>query len=254
MRHSGSRALLRAFVVIWCAALAAGPAAAISAGQIDTFENESLSGWGGGSHPVIIPEDGPAGLDDAHLRLGSTNFALGTVNTVQWTGDYIAAGVTAISADLNNFGSVPLAIRMVVFGLGGTFASNDEVILPPSSGWISVQYAIDEAQMTRVGPGAASFDFALANVTNLLFRHDPDPISAPGQQDTVTGTFGIDNITALPVPEPGSAELIGIGLAALAAKRRHRRLRSRTSVPIIRLHSLGMRESQSPESQTQKSE
>lgn len=222
MRQSRSRTLLRGFAAAWGAVLAAGPAAAISTGQIDTFENESLSGWTGRSLPAIETTGGPAGTDDAYLRLGSTNFSLGTVNSVQWSGDYIAAGVTAVGADLNNFGSVPLAIRMTVFGAGGWFASNDEIILPPSSGWISVQYAVDEAQMTRVGGGALPFDVALTNVGNLLFRHDPDPISLPGQQNPVTGSFGIDNIAALPVPEPGSAELIGMGVAALAAKRRRR--------------------------------
>src|SRR5262245_23497362 len=128
--------LLAALASALGAVLAAVPAAAITAGQVDTFENEALSGWGGRASPSIVTSGGPAGDGDAYLRVKATNFSLGADNSQQWSGDYIAAGVTSITADLNNFSTVPLAIRITLFGFGGTFTTTNEIVLPPSSGWV----------------------------------------------------------------------------------------------------------------------
>jgi hypothetical protein len=55
----------------------------------------------------------------------------------------------------------------------------------------------------------------------LLLRHDPDPISPSGEPNFAIATLGIDNITAVPEPEPGL--LAAIGLTALAIWRQRAR-------------------------------
>jgi len=202
------------------AVLAAAPAAAITIGQVDDFQNGTLQDWGGGSSPTSIATGGPAGANDRYLQISATNNNLGTNNTAaRWTGDYGAAGVVALSFDLNNFGPDPLALRIMLFGPGGNFTTTQETVLAPGSGWVSIAFGLAEADLTQV-QGTGTLAQTLAGVTTLLIRHDSDPISPSGQQNPVTGTLGIDNITA--VPEPGSALLLAAGIAALAAIRRSR--------------------------------
>ena len=85
-------------------ALPASADAFIIPGQIDDFQNGTLQSWGGNAAPTNIPTGGPAGAGDRYLQLTSApppgpGPKLGTSNFVQWTGDYIAAGVIAVEAD-----------------------------------------------------------------------------------------------------------------------------------------------------------
>jgi hypothetical protein len=198
--------------VIALALVYAAPAASIMLPQIDDFQNGTLQNWAGGATPTNIPDGGPDGLGDRFLRLNSVNSNLGTNNTVQWTGNYTAAGVTRLNFHLNNLGPDPLALRIALFGPGGRFTTTDETVLPPASGWVSVEFALDSASLTQT-QGFGTLADTMANVQTLLIRHDPDPISGSGQPNPVTGTLGIDNIVAL--PEPGAALLRIAGIAAL---------------------------------------
>jgi hypothetical protein len=146
------------------------------------------------------------------------------MNQAQWTGDYAGEGVSALRITLNNFGPQPVAVRVNLFGAGGTFASANEVVLAPASGWITAAFAIDEASLTQT-QGTGTLAQTLASVTRLLLRHDPDPLSDPGQINPVSATLGIDDITA--VPEPASGLLAALGLAALAGPRQRSRGRRR---------------------------
>jgi hypothetical protein len=193
-------------------AFAAPPAAGITLLQTDDFQGGTTQGWGGGASATNIATGGPAGAGDRFLRISSNNNNLGTNNTVQWTGDYIAAGVGKLNFQLNNLGSTPLALRIAVFGPGGRFTTTNETVLPPGSGWVSVDFVLDSASLTQTA-GFGTLADTLAAVDTLLLRHDPDPISPSGEQNPVTGTLGIDNITAL--PEPGSPLLLIAGISAL---------------------------------------
>jgi hypothetical protein len=138
---------------------------------------------------------------------------------VPWNGDYAAAGVSALSFDLNNSGPDPLALRITLFGAGGNFTTTTPFLLASGSGWVTVVFGLGAADLTQT-QGIGTLAETLANVNTLLIRHDPDPISPPGQQNPVTATLGIDNVTA--VPEPGTALLVAAGIAALAAGQRRR--------------------------------
>jgi hypothetical protein len=201
-------------------ALAGSPAAAISLGQIDDFQAGTLESWGGGANPTNVTTGGPAGSGDRYLQISADSSNLGTNNPVQWAGNYAAAGVTGIRLSLNNAGPDPVALRLNLFGPGGTFTTTNEIELAPGGGWVTADLLIDNASLTRTA-GTGTLAQTLANVTQVLLRHDPDPISAPMQGNPVAATLGIDNITA--VPEPATGLLVALGLAALAGSRQRAR-------------------------------
>jgi hypothetical protein len=131
---------------------------------------------------------------------------------VQWPGIYTAAEVTRLNFHLNNLGPNPLALRIALFGPGGRFTTTDETVLQPASGWVSVEFALDSASLTQTS-GFGTLADTMANVQTLLIRHDPDPLDNSGVPNNVTGTLGIDNITAL--PEPGPVAMLAAGLLLL---------------------------------------
>jgi hypothetical protein len=208
MRGAGS-----CCVVLALGIAVATPAIAITLGQIDDFQSGTLQGWAGGSSPTNIATGGPAGAGDRFLQISASNGNLGTKNTAQWTGDYTAAGVARLNFQLDNLGSTPLALRITLFGPGGNFTSTNATVIPPGSGWVSVDFVLDNASLTQT-QGFGTLADTMAAVDTLLIRHDPDPISPSGEPNPVTGTLGIDNIQAL--PEPAALLLQIAGVAALA--------------------------------------
>ena len=203
------------------ALLAGAPAGAITLGQVDTFSAGTLQGWAGGSTPQNVATGGPAGADDRYLQIRAASGNLGTENNEQWAGNYASAGVTSLRFAVENQGETPLALRITLFGPESltAFTSIDEFVLPAQSGWVTAEFVLSELSLVRTR-GTDSLASTLAGVTRLLLRHDPDPVSAPGVQNPVTGLLGIDDVTA--VPEPGTACLVASGLAALAARRGRR--------------------------------
>src|SRR3954465_6989469 len=113
--------------------------AAIVAGQVDDFQNNSTSGWGGGDNLTIV-DGGPSGAGDLYLHFesfggGSSGSKLSSFNTMQWSGDYAAAGVTSISMDFLNPNTLPVAtplnMRIVLIGPNGSrWSSTTGVVVP----------------------------------------------------------------------------------------------------------------------------
>jgi hypothetical protein len=205
--------------------LTSEPAAGVVLGQVDDFQGGTTQGWHGGASPINVATGGPDGIADRYLQISSAGGNLGTNNTTQWTGNYLAQNIDALSMNLNNTGPNPLAIRISLFGNGGTFTTTDETVLPAGSGWVSVEFGLDDLTLTQTS-GNGTLNDTLATVNTVLIRHDPDPLSPSGQMNPVVGTLGIDNITAL--PEPGSGWLRVAGVAALVVAARARG-RARTS-------------------------
>src|SRR5437899_7506628 len=82
-------------------------------GQVDDFQDGTAAAWqqGGSSPnpPFNVSNGGPNGIGDAYLRTISTGGGgpgskMIMFNTAQWSGDYVSAGVTRITAQLANFG------------------------------------------------------------------------------------------------------------------------------------------------------
>jgi hypothetical protein len=219
------RPLLCGFLL---AGLAATSASGVVLNQVDDFQDGTLQSWGGGASPFNVSTGGPDGSGDRYLRISSLGSNLGTNNTVQWAGDYVDEEIGSINFELNNLGANPLSLRITVFGPNASYSSTNATVLPASSGWVSVEFVLDDVALTQTS-GFATLEDTLANVNTVLIRHDPDPLSPPGTPNPVTGTLGIDNITAL--PEPGLLPVLAAG-SALLRQLRTRRAGSSSHPPI----------------------
>lgn len=197
--------------------LASVPAGAIEPGHSDTFEDGSLQGWSNGPGNPVPPQNvasgGPAGGDDAYLLTSASGVAgpggrLVLISGPAWAGNYVQAGVSAITMDLYNMGSTELSLRLLVEGSSGASAySTLPVLLNPGSGWTHVSFSALPQDLT--GQGAA----ALAAATQLRLFHST--AGFPGA--AIAAVLAVDNVTA--VPEAGSASLLLCGLAVLGLRR-----------------------------------
>jgi hypothetical protein len=215
-------------------ALAVAPAQALTTGQTDTFQDGTTNGWFAGGGPIgqtppvppaNVATGGPAGAGDAFLAITATGTSgpgsrLVAINTLQWAGDYVAAGIGAIAMDVINLGTTDLSLRLlfaeVDLALLNLALSAAPVLLPAGSGWTSVVFPVAADALTALQGTALG---ALSNATELRIVHttqDTLPIS------TVTGLLGVDNIAALEsppsgsVPEPDTLALLGGAIAAFA--------------------------------------
>ena len=198
-------------------AVAASLSWAVSLNQTDDFEGGTAEGWVSGATVTQVADGGPDGPGDGYLDISRTNFHIATYNTLQWAGDYAAAGISAIRLDANPI-SVNvtaqnpdgiLGLRLVLFGPGGAFTSTDASILDP--GWNTYEFDLNDMIFltgSSAGPsgwpggGTEVLADTLDAVSKLLIRNDfgasPTPIGS--HPPHVTATLGMDNITAIPLP------------------------------------------------------
>ena len=211
------------------------PAQAVSLGQVDTFEDGTTQGWitallgsPNPAPPVNVPTGGPAGVDDNFLLLTSLGgngpgSRLSAINTAQWAGNYLAAGINSLCLDVNNLGNTELALRLMfadpVGGPPTNLAFTDALLVPAGSGWTHLTFLIDPAHLI---PGLGDVTAALTNTTELRIYHSPAP-NFPNPVfpiPAVTAQLGVDNIQAQAVPEVPPAMLLSLGLSVLPLLRR----------------------------------
>jgi hypothetical protein len=208
-------------LVIAALALAATSRAQIVLGQVDDFQDGTLQGWGGGASLSNVATGGPSGAGDRFLQVQSFGgfgggSRLATFNSAQWTGDYAAAGVTAVSLFMRNLGQTDLAIRLVLFDLTGTDERWTSTVAQPlvaGGGWQFMTFSVAESSLTRV-QGTGTYANLMADVDRLMFRHQSGTPDAEG--DSIAAIAGMDNVRA--VPEPAS--LLALGLGVLFLRRR----------------------------------
>jgi hypothetical protein len=196
-------------------------ASAILINQIDTFHDGTRAGWDGGITYTNVATGGPAGDGDRYFRAATTGSHMGTRNDAQWSGDYLAAGVSRLEMDFRNEGTTSLSMRVMFLaqGFADSWTSTTAFVVPADGHWHHAVFEINPTDLTNVGSGLFPYESALANVTRLLIRHDPGSPSGPTQSVNVTASLGIDNIRA--VPEPGSAALLtAMGLLSLRRRAR----------------------------------
>jgi hypothetical protein len=200
--------------------LALSPALAlgISLGQVDDFEDGTTASWTDGvnGNTANITTGGPAGANDNYLQISSGSFGgqsrMTVFNRSQWVGNYLAAGVTAISMDLRNFGSSAIPIRIAIReGTGGSstpgYASTTAFSLAADGQWHTAVFSLAASDLTPINsPQPLTTDLANVAEFRLLSSASPSTLG-----DVISARIGVDNITA--VPEPATIALTAFGLA-----------------------------------------
>jgi hypothetical protein len=193
-KRKGFESALCAFAVL---GICSGALAA-SLDQRDDFQDGTTQGWRTGpanpNPPSWVADGGPDGDGDGFLRIeGNGGDEAGgnlvAFNTDQWTGDYLAAGVGAIRADLRNLGAGALVVRLLLEGPGGGVHTLGAAALQAGSGWRSFTFHLDAAALT----GGSDPESTLSAVSKLRILHAPTPSGA----EPVAGVLGVDNLTAL---------------------------------------------------------
>lgn len=204
--------------------------------QMDTFDISTMN-WSSGANPVYVATGG-AGDNGGFLQLSrppEAPFHIATYNRTQWTGNYLAAGITAIEMDLNYIdGPDAFNARLMIWGAGGTWASTG--LTPISSGWNRYAFGLTSADLTFVnldtsgpptgaGGGSGLLADTLQQVNIFQLRHDyPTPTPPGSHPDHISATLGIDNVQAVPEPATLLYMLVaGGGLMLTRARRTARR-------------------------------
>ena len=106
MNFIAIRNIINLFILL-AATFLVSPAGAVVAGQVDDFEDGTPQSWTEGifspNKPTNIASGGPAGASDNYLEnvssgAGVEGSKMTMFNKAQWTGDYLAAGITEIRA------------------------------------------------------------------------------------------------------------------------------------------------------------
>jgi hypothetical protein len=205
----------------------AGPAAAITLGQVDDFQTDK-GDWGPDS-AVRQANGGPEGDGDSFFKYTSTGTGgpenrasvRSDIDGVDWAGNYVSAGVSAIAADVENRGDVDLNLRLTIGnGTGGNprtngtwYTTSVAVSVPVGADWANLKFDLTDAAMSLF-QGTDSLSDVLAGVTQIRFISAE---SLTNRGDSIAATMSFDNITA--IPEPSTALLLGLGLLGLRAHR-----------------------------------
>lgn len=201
----------------WLASLTIGlcatSAQAISLGQVDDFQDTTTQNWVSGNNnpnpPINVLDAGPAGVGD-HVLQATANGGSGAggklvfFNSVQWTGDYNAAGVNKIRFQANNVGTNPVSLGFTINGSGTI--TQDTGTIAPGSGWQTYEIPLD----TLVLGSPTTLD----SVTELRMRYIQGGSFVGGSPVQVH----LNNIEA--VPEPTSLALLGLGGLLMSKRRR----------------------------------
>ncbi len=201
---------------------------AITAGQIDDFQDGTTQSWIGGP-TTNAPDSGPNGVGDHALSVpsfggGGPGSRLVTLNdSSAWTGDWTADGVTKIQLDVFNPNAFELTMRLGIAGpgdfgssgSGNKYVTSTGIVVPAHGHWHTLQFDVTAADLAQIsGTDAAE---ALTGVTQFRVIHNS---ALDWRGEVVAGTFLLDNITA--IPEPATATL-GLGSLAMALLTRRQR-------------------------------
>jgi hypothetical protein len=212
------RASLLAFGLAVALLLGAGPAWAITLGQIDTFDTDGDPlGWDAG-----INNPTPPSAAGGFLTItGGGGFGPGSnllgFNRAQWAGDYIGAGVTEIQLFLENLGTTTLDIRLAFEsaagapGQGQPWLATTQVVQLASGESDTFSFGITDAGLDGIG----DFNTLMSNAGGMRIL---SAVNLSAQGDSIAGSLRVDNILA--IPEPSAAPLVLAGLAMLALRRR----------------------------------
>ena len=189
--------------------LSSSAAWGVTAGQVSNFQDGTIQGWVTGPVaplPTNVATGGPTGAGDKYLRVDPGSH-LAFFNPSGFAGSYTAAGVLDIGVDFLNLNPNTVSniedMRIVLFGPSGSrWSSTNFVVVPTDNLWHHYTFSLRQSDLTQVVAGD-TYAATMANVTQLMFRHDSGATPSSGGSPFL-GSIGVDNITAIPVPEPSS--------------------------------------------------
>lgn len=173
-------------------------------GTPDTFTDGTTQGW---IHPNAGSPNPPTnqtvgGIDGNYVRNeslggGGPGSKQAIVNRSQWAGDYIAAGVEAIVVDVRNSSATETLNLRVGFADGTSFSasryvSTNSIDIAPGTGWTTVTFPIEMADLSLVA-GGASYNAVMSNCVEMRI------VSASGVSHigaSVVSTLDFDNVEA----------------------------------------------------------
>lgn len=196
-------------------------AQAVTLGQLDDFQ-AGVAGWTEGAaspnQPFQLLDGGPGGVGDHALRNESSGVAgsggkMVMFNNGQWTGDYMAAGVTAIEGWMRvdpSSAASSLLMRVAIQGdLNQQYASTTAIEIPNDGVWYAVSFGLSAGDLTQVA-GTDTLNTVLSNVSELRILHSTAPAWRGGN---IPATLDVDNLTAVPEPSALGLMVLAGGLA-----------------------------------------
>lgn len=216
------------------AATCAAPCWAITAGYVDDFDDQDLHGWRigtPGDFPRIVLDVGPTGVGDHSLHFATAGaggehprlivFNDTPLNDGNWEGNWTAAGITQIAADVRNPNEFTLNLRLGIVGPGGAFGGGQGDtyvtqaidVAPNPGGWQRVVFDVLVADWLPASETADDPVAALAGVTQFRFLHNP-ALAFVGEE--LAGELYLDNITAIAAPVGVLGDYNGNGIVDAA--------------------------------------
>ncbi len=193
--------MMHRIAIFTCLALLAcqSASAALTLGLLDDFEDGTLGGWAPPVGNTRNVAGGPPG-STRYLEIGPANKLAAFDAGISGV---IAPNVERIRVDMfRPSGLSELEIRLVLFGPSPNdrWTSTDAQILPGDGLWRTYEFGILSADLTQVS-GTATYADLTDDLNRIMFRHD---IGAPSRGGTPVvpsiGVFGIDNVSAVPIP------------------------------------------------------
>ena len=132
----------------------------------------------------------PAGVGDHYMQitgiggLPNPGSRISVVNrNLQWSGNYLAPAVNAITLSLKNLGATDLVVRLAVGDVAvgslpplNIAVTKDSVVLPAGGGWVSATFHLTPGQMAAA---RGNVQTALTNAGELRIMHNPNPTFPP---------------------------------------------------------------------------
>ena len=207
--------------------------AQVFAGLTADFEDNTTQGFGvGGAGAGITPV--LFGIDDGFVLQNQSVGGAGALsaqliqNGTTFTGDYISAGITGISATVavDPTSEGPLFLRLGftdnAFGAGTGFSTAEALVVQNDGEFVDLFFEINDTALVNVpGTGTASFEEVLSNVDRLrILSAESGPAYIVSSEDRLASILFIDNIVAVGVPEPASVAAILIAGLMITLRRR----------------------------------
>ena len=145
-------------------------------------------------------------------------------NDLQWTGNYIESGISAIRLEAGTFGPDTINLRLAFNGVGGWFTTAAVPLInndPLDPQWRSVTFSSLPGDLTHVSQGNGIFSDTMGNVTRMEIYSGGNSLSAGSliRGQAINSSLLLDQIQA--IPEPSAIGLLVItALAALTRRKR----------------------------------